>query len=93
MFFPSNTLPFAMMVGIAMESDMEKGRLGSAIETAVGNLARGVLIGDLAGKKERRGSAIETAVRDLVGGVLDNERQVNGSTIEIAGRGFTGCGL
>jgi hypothetical protein len=44
-------------------------------------------------EKERLGSAIETVVRDLVKGVLDNERQVNDSTIEIAGRGFAGFGL
>jgi hypothetical protein len=56
-------------------------------------LVVGVLIEDLVGEKERRGSAIETAIRDLAEGVLDNERQVNGCTFEIAGRGFAGCGL
>jgi hypothetical protein len=81
------------MVGIAVESDMEKERLGNTIETTVGDLVGGVLIGDLAGEKERRGSAIETAVRNLAEGVLDNEKQVNGNAIEITGRGFAGCGL
>jgi hypothetical protein len=81
------------MVGMVVESDMEKEMLGSAIETAKGDLVVGVLIEDLVGEKERRGSAIETAIRDLAEGVLDNERQVNGCTFEIAGRGFAGCGL
>jgi hypothetical protein len=84
---------FATMVGMAVVSDMEKKRLGNAIETDVEDLAVGVLIGDLARESERRGIAIETAVRDLAKGILDNERQVNSSAIEIAGRGFARCGL
>jgi hypothetical protein len=81
------------MVGMAVESDMEKEMLGSAIKTTIEDLAGGVLIRDLAEEKEMQCNAIETAVRDLVEDVLDNERQVNGSAIEIAGRGFAGCGL
>ena len=82
-----------MIVGMVVESDMEKEKLGSAIGTVVGDLARGVLIEYLVREKERRGIAIETPARDLVGGVLDDERQVNGSAIEIVGRGFIVCDL
>ena len=40
-----------MMVSMAVESDMDKERLGSAIGTAIGDLARSVLLGYLTREK------------------------------------------
>jgi hypothetical protein len=62
---------------------MEKERLGSAIETVVRDLVKGVLDNE----RQVNGSTIEIAGRCFAGFGLYNERQVKGSAIETKRKG------